>query len=401
MPKRLSISVESVINGVVAAGWESIRGAFADALAGDEAGGALALVHRGKTVVDLWGGSDPLSGRPWQHDSVTLGFSTAKGVVALLVAQEVEAGRLDPSAPVAEFWPEFAQNGKAGITVLQVLTHTAGMPVLPVRDVSDLLEPVVLAERLANEPPAYPPGSARIYHVLSYGTILGEILRRITGKEVGALLAERVANPLGASLWIGQPDDVEPRYLPSLIGPVENPPRPAADAGVACHAAFLANTQTTPIFERVDGVQGSEPMNQLAFRRSQLAAGGLVTDARSLARMYAACLGEVDGIRLLHRETVERVSSDQLRGIQEPSCYPSALPTSRWGLGFEISHQHCPMLGDGSFGHAGMGGRLAFAHAPSELGFAFVSQRMTFPEPGKDVRWAGILGAVRGVLAEI
>lgn len=392
--------MEFVINGVVAAGWESVRAAFADALAIDEAGGALALVHRGETVVDLWGGTDPLSGRPWERDSVTLGFSTAKGVVALLLAQEIEAGRIDPDAPIATYWPEFAENGKAEITVHQVLTHTAGMPVLPVRRVADLLDPLSLAERLATEPPAYAPGSARIYHVLSYGTILGEILLRVSGKDVGTLLAERVAEPLGGSLWIGQPEDVEPRYRPSLIGPVEDPPRPDAAPGSVCDAGYRANTQVTPIFARVDAAPGSEPMNQLDFRRNQLAAGGLVTDARSLARMYAATLGEVDGVRLLQPETVKRVSRDQLGGVREPLCYPSTVPTTRWGLGFEISHVHCPMLGEGSFGHAGMGGRLAFAHAPSELGFAFVSQRMTFPEPGTDVRWAGILAAVRGALAE-
>lgn len=390
----------NVINGVVSTGWERVQSAFADALALDDAGGALSIVHRGETVVDLWGGDDPLSARAWERDSVTLGFSTAKGVVALLAAQEIEAGRLDPDAPIAEYWPEFAQNGKAEITVLQVLTHTAGVPVLPVQHVSDLLDPLTLAEGLAALPAAYPPGSARIYHVLSYGTILGELLRRITGKSVGELLAERVARPLGGSLWIGQPEAVEPRYLPSLIGPVEDPPSPAAQSGEACRAGFLANTQVTPIFERVDGVQGSEPMNQLDFRKNQLAAGGLVTDARSLARMYAACVGEVDGVRLLQPETVDFVSRDQLGGIREPRCYPSSLPTTRWGLGFEISHEHCPMLGDGSFGHAGMGGRLAFAHAPSELGFAFVSQRMTFPEPGKDLRWAGLLAAVRAVINE-
>lgn len=390
--------MENVINGVANAGWERVRAAFADALAVDEAGGALALVYRGETVVDLWGGMDPLSGREWEHDSVTLGFSAAKGVIALLVAQEIEAGNLDPSAAVATYWPEFAQNDKAEITLHQVLTHTSGVPVLPVREVVDLLDPLTLAERLATEPPAYPPGSARIYHVLSYGTILAEILRRVTGKDVGRLLAERVEQPLGASLWIGQPEAVEPRYRPSLIGPVENPPRPDAAPGTACEAGYRANTQVTPIFARVDGVQGSEPMNQLAFRRNQLAAGGLVADARSLARMYAAIVGEVDGVRLLQPATVERVARDQLGGVREPLCYPSTVPTTRWGLGFEISHVHCPMLGEGSFGHAGMGGRLAFAHAPSELGFAFVSQRMTFPEPGKDARWAGILDAVRAVL---
>ncbi|HTN59753.1 MAG TPA: serine hydrolase domain-containing protein [Protaetiibacter sp.] len=387
-----------MIDGVAARGWEGVRAAFARALDVDGSGGSLTLLQHGEIVVDLWGGNDPLTERAWERDSITLGFSTAKGVVALLIAQEFEAGRLDPAAPVAEYWPEFAQNGKAGITVLQVLTHTAGLPELPFAGLSELLEPIELAARLAAEPPAYPPGSARIYHVLSYGTILGEVLRRITGKDVGTLVDERIAQPLGGSLWLGQPGSVEPRYRTALMGPVTAPPPLDDAAGDACRAAWRANTQTAQIFERVDGVQGSEPMNQLSFRQAQLAAGGLVTDARSLARMYAACVGEVDGIRLLRPETVREVSRDHLGSVPEPRCFPGAVPTTRWGLGFELSHTHCPMLGEGSFGHAGMGGRLAFAHEPSGLAFAFVSQRMLFPEPGKDVRWAGILDAVRAAL---
>lgn len=389
-----------MINGTVDAGWEGVRAALDTALELDAAGGALSIVHRGRTVVDLWGGTDPLSGRPWESDSITLAFSTAKGVVALLVAQEIEAGRLDPHAPVARYWPEFARNGKSDITVHQVLTHTAGIPALPPHTLSDLRSPIELAERLADEPPAYPPGSARIYHVLSYGTVLAEVLRRITGHDVGTLVAHRIAGPLGGSMWLGQPDDVEPRYRPALMGPVEQPSAPPADAGAACQAAFRANTQATALFERTDDRQGSEPMNELTFRRGELAAGGLVTDARSLARMYAACVGDVDGVRLLDAETVARVSADNLGGISEPGCAPGAVPTTRWGLGFEISHLHCPMLGEGSFGHAGMGGRLAFAHAPSGTGFAFVSQRMTFAAPGADERWTGILAAVRHVIAE-
>ncbi|MDR6867457.1 CubicO group peptidase (beta-lactamase class C family) [Microbacterium resistens] len=384
----------------MATGWEGVRTAFAAALDVDEAGGSLAVVHRGRTVVDLWGGRDPLSGRPWEKDGVTLAFSAAKGVVALLVAQEVEVGRLDPEAPVARYWPEFAVAGKHSVTVRQVLTHTAGMPALPLRALSDLRSPIELADRLAASPSQYPPGSARIYHILSYGTILAELLRRVTGRDIGILVAERIAAPLGGSLWLGEPVEVAPRYRPALIGPVEDPPIPAPDAGAACQAAYRANAQTTPLFARSDGVQGTEPMNQPSFRRSQLPAGGLVTDARSLARMYAACLGEVDGVRLLSEETVQKVSRDHLDGVREPLCLPGAVPTVRWGLGFEISHQHCPMLGDGSFGHAGMGGRLAFAHAPSGLGFAFVGQRMLFPAPGTDVRWTGILSAVRAALAD-
>lgn len=391
-----------MIDGETTSEWTPLRDAFAAVIGSDEAGASLAIVRDGELVVDLWGGVDPLSGTPWQRDSVTLTFSTAKGVLALLAAMEMEAGRLDPAAPVAHYWPEFAANGKADITVGDVLTHTAGLPVLPMASTSDLLDPIGLAEKIAAEPPSYRPRSARIYHVLSYGTLVAEILRRITGDDLAALTRRRLAEPLGGTLWFGMPEGSAARYRPALMGPVEHPPVPVADgdseSARACRAAYRANAQIIPLFERVDGVIGTEPMNGADFLGAQVGGGGLVADARSIARMYGACVAEVDGIRLLQPATVERVSSDQLGGIAEPVCLPGAVPTTRWGWGFELSHPPCRMLGEGSFGHAGMGGRLSFASTPERLGFSFVGQRMVFPEPGADPRWRVLLDAVERVL---
>lgn len=392
-----------MINGHVHADWTALSDAFADVLDQDAAGASVAIVHNGELVVDLWGGADPIGGMPWDRDSVTMAFSAAKGVVALLAAMEIEAGRLEPDSPVARYWPEFAAEGKTAITVRDVLTHVAGIPVLPLDTTDDLLSPQTLAGRLAASPPAYPPRSARIYHILSYGVVVAELLRRITGLDIGALLQERIAIPLSASLWLGAPESIDRRYLPAIMGPVESAPAPTSiegDAGAAILAGYRSTAQVIPLFERANGVVGTEPMNGAEFRRSQIAGGGLVADARSLARMYGACTAPVDGVRLLSDATVSAVSADQLGGIPEPTYLPGAVPTTRWGLGFEISHVHCRMLGEGSFGHAGMGGRLAFAHAPTRLGFAFVGQRMLFPTPGADPRWQRLLGAVESVLGD-
>jgi CubicO group peptidase (beta-lactamase class C family) len=390
-----------MLHGEVSPGWEPLEDAFAAVLEEDEAGAAVAIVHEGRLVVDLWGGTDPLSGRAWEQDSVVLAFSAAKGIVALLVAQQIAAGSVDADAPVARYWREFAAAGKAGITLRDVLTHVAGVPVLPLRSVRDLLDPVDLAARLAAQPPSYSPRSARIYHILSYGTILAEVLRRVTGRDLGELLREQVASPLEASMWFGTSGAAEARVLLSLMGPVEPAPLPEVTAGpnaAACRAAYDATAQIIPLFERVDGALGTETMNTASFRRAQIGGGGLVSDARSLARVYGACVAEVDGVRLLDDETVALVSADHLDGIAEPMCRAGAGTTSRWGLGFEIAHPANPMLGPGSFGHAGMGGRLAFAHAPSRLGFAFVGQRMSFPPPGEDRRWQRLLTATAAVL---
>lgn len=382
-------------------GWEGLADAFAQVLAEDAAGAALAIVHDGDLVVDLWGGADPLTGAEWKRDSLVLAFSAAKGMVALLITQQVQAGVLDPGAPVARYWPEFAAAGKGEITLRDVLTHVAGVPVLPLRGLEDLLDPVDLATRLALQPPAYPPRSSRVYHILSYGTILAEVLRRVTGRGLGELLRDEVAAPLDASMWFGTSDEAERRVLPSLMGPVEPAPTPELTTGpsaAACEAAYLATAQIIPIFERIKGQIGTETMNTASFRGAQVGGGGLVADARSLARVYGACVADVDGIRLLGADAAATASSDHLHGIEEPICRADAGTTTRWGLGFEISHPANPMLGPGSFGHAGMGGRLAFAHAPSRLGFAFVGQRMSFPPPGEDGRWKRLLAATADAL---
>lgn len=386
-----------MIHGRIHPEYEPVREAFDAVLNADEAGASLAIVHDGELVVDLWGGTDPLSGRDWQNDSVTTAFSAAKGIVAIIVAREVAAGRLDPHTPVAAYWPEFAAAGKGDITVADVLTHVAGLPTLPISKSTDLLDTQALAARVAAAPPDFTPRSARVYHVLSYGVIMGEILQRITGRDVGALVREQLAEPLGSSLWLGLPASEDDRYLPVLMDPIVAPPAPvgvdAQDAD-ACEASYRSTAQIVPLFERVDGVLGSELVNGDDFRRAIVPAGGLICDARSLARVYGACVATVDGVRLLDDETVRDVSRDWLGGIAEPVCGPGAAPTTRWGLGFEISHTLAPMLGDGSFGHTGMGGRLAFAHAPSRTGFAFVGQRMRFPVPGTEPRWALLLEAL-------
>ncbi|MFC8848045.1 serine hydrolase domain-containing protein [Micromonospora sp. NPDC057141] len=392
--------------GSVNPGWEPVRTAFDRVLHHDRAGASVAVVRRGQLVVDLWGGADPVSGQRWDEQSVTLGFSTAKGIVALLCAQEIQAGRLHPDQPVADSWPEFGAAGKAEITVGQVLTHTAGMVTVPARRPEELLDPAALTARLAEQPPDYRPGSARLYHVLSYGTILAEVLRRVTGRDIGQLVAERIAGPLGVSAWFGMPTEAERRYLPAVLEPVQPIGATPAFADVPpmqrllCGVRHQAQAQVVPLFVRRDGTAGSELVNSTAFRSAQIPAGGLVCDARALALVYGACLSPISqvgsgSVRLLDEASVAQVATDHLRGIAEPRCEGTAVPTDRWGLGFEISHRACPMLGPGSFGHAGMGGRLGFAHRGSAIGFGFVAQRMRFPTDGVDPRWRVLLRAVR------
>lgn len=380
-----------------------MRDAFrANVDAGLEAGASLAISVGGRPVVDLWGGVDPLSGRTWQRDSVTIGFSVAKGVASIAALQLVDDGRLELDAPVERYWPEFAQSGKGAITVREVLSHRAALPALDVDTIDDVLDWDRTISVLAAQAPQYDARRFFVYHALSFGFLVGELVRRTTGAWFGDYVHARIAAPLGLDLWIGTPPEVDARLLPGLTTDVADLPLPAATDDV-CRAAWRSTAQLLPIFRQVDGRPGTEPFNEPRFRAAVLPAGNAVTNARALARLYSACLGEIDGVRLLSPSVVEEAARDQADGIRKPDCAApdvwSAGTRQVWGLGFELGNPENPMLGPGSFGHSGMGGRLGFADPESGVSFGYVSQRMAYPAPGTlDPRWTSVLEAVRAAL---
>lgn len=369
---------------------------------GLDAGASLAISIDGRPVVDLWGGRDPLSGRDWERDTVTLGFSITKGVAAIALLRLVQDGRVDLDAPVARYWPEFAAAGKAAITVREVLSHRAALPVIDVDPIDAVLDWQVAVDALAAQRPQYDGTRFYVYHALSFGFLVGELVRRVSGVGFGDYVHAHLAEPLGLHLWVGTPEEVDARLLPGLTTDVVDLPEPAS-AEPVCRASWRSTAQLLSIFRQVDGRPGTEPFNQPRFRTAVIPAGNGVTNGRALARLYAACLGEVDGVRLLEAATVAEASRDQAAGIRKPDCAsadPWADGTPQvWGLGFEISNPENPMLGPGSFGHSGMGGRLGFAHPESGVAFGFVGQQMAYPAPGTlDPRWTRILDAVREVL---
>jgi CubicO group peptidase (beta-lactamase class C family) len=392
-----------VINGYVDPEWSAVREAFnANLEEGLDAGASLAISREGRPVVDLWGGRDPLTGRSWDRETVTVGFSITKGVTAIALLQLVERGQVDLDAPVARYWPEFAQAGKEKIRVRDVLVHRVGIPAIEVDPIDRVLDWDPAVEALAVQAPQYDVSRFFVYHVLSFGYLVGEIVRRVSGLGFGDYVQTNISGPLGLDLWVGTPEWVEPRVLPGLTVDAADPVRPASTEP-ACVAGWSAGAQLMAMFRQVDGVQGTEPFNERRFRAAEVPAGNGVTNARAMARMYAACLGEVDGVRLLSADTIAAATRDQSAGVRQGDCAaadPWAAGVAQpWGLGFEISNPLNPMLGPGSFGHAGMGGRLAFAHPASGLSFGYVSQQMAYPAPGLlDPRWERVLEAVHGVL---
>ena len=300
----MSIEIATgTVHGTVAPGYEDVRDAFRDNfIRYDEKGAACAAYVDGRKVVDLWGGeADHTTGRPWTEDTLSVIWSATKGAVGTLVNLLAARGQLDLDAPVARYWPEFARHGKGDITVRMVLSHQAGLPVIDeAMSYDELLAVDPVAERLAGQTPIWEPGTNHGYHAFTSGFLLGEIVRRATGRRLGRLFADEVAAPLGLDFWIGLPPEHEGRVARLISAPVggvvdDLPPkvRPyAADfARAFADPTSLANRALRPLGTGF----GNETMTDRRAHRAEWGFGGGICDARSLARMYAACVGEVDG----------------------------------------------------------------------------------------------------------
>lgn len=385
------------IDGTVAAGWEGVADAFRQSFAdGHETGAAVAVYLDGTPVVDLWGGvADSRTGRAWERDTVACVFSTSKGITAICAHLLLQRGELDLDAPVAQYWPEFADGGKQDLKVRWLLTHQAGLRYVDADlTLSDLLavEPVLRA--LEAQKPLWEPGTHFAYHAVTFGHLVGELVRRITGKTLGRFLAEEVAQPLELNAFLGLPEDVavdlaflEPMPVPpDLVALLGEGARDVVDRfkrAITLGSALPANLVT--------GEPGD--FNDRRVLAVELGGSNIVTDARSLARAYAATVSDVDGVRLLTDATAAEcipmhTTDSPVFGV--PPELASVVPRSNFGLGFIQGE----MLSPSSFGHPGAGGSLAFADLDARLAFAYVPNRMS-----SDVdRTTALIGTVRKAL---
>ena len=377
--------IRAQIEGSIEAGFESVRGAFAANFERHGEVGAAFSVHRhGRPIIDLWGGvTAPGTSDPYTGDTLQMVMSTTKGVVAIAAHILAEEGQLDFDAPVAQYWPEFAAEGKGSMPVRWLFSHRAGLAAidtpLGAEDVY-AWDPVVRA--LAAQRPNWEPGTAHGYHALTYGWLAGEVLRRISGMTVGQLVAKRVVRPLGLDFWIGLPDELNPRVAPQIPAP----PPPPGDADP--FAARLADP-TSLMFRAFTNPSGLfTAANTPQFRAAEVPAANGIGTARSLSRLYAACIGDVDGVRLLKPETIEGAMRTQAHGEDLVVGYET-----RYATGFQLSFPSRPMAGDGSFGHYGMGGSMAFAHPERGLSFGYTMNQMLSPS-GPDPRSTALIQAV-------
>jgi len=380
------------VQGRCDARFEGVRSVFEKSFEKGEVGAAVAITLDGEPVVDLFGGyADAARTRPWQRNTIVNVYSTTKGVTALCAHRLVEAGKLDLDAPVARYWPEFAQAGKERIPVRWLLSHQAGLPAVRKLLPQDALyDWPVLCEALAAETPWWEPGTQHGYHALTYGHLVGEVFRRVEGRSVGSYFRDELARPLGLDFWIGTPASEHVRCAEMI-------PAPAGAAGAEDVLEQFSNNASEMVrltFNNPAGRRGH--VNSPEWRTAEIPAGNGHGDALSLARLYGGLArgGELDGVHLLSREAISRASTEQAFGKDAVLGFPM-----RFGLGFMLRHDLMPLgPNNATFGHAGAGGSIAYADPVARIGFAYVMNQMQGGTTG-DPRGFRLIGALYRALA--
>ena len=379
----------AMVDGACDARFAAVRDTFAANFdTGREVGASFAATVDGRTVVDLWGGhADAARTRPWQRDTIVNVFSTTKAMTAICAHMLVDRGLLDLDAPVATYWPEFATAGKETIPVRMLLSHTAGL--------AAIREPISLdtlydwdryVAAIAAQTPWWKPGSANGYHAVTFGHLIGEVIRRIAGKSVGQFLRDEVTGPLGADFHIGLPESEDGR-CGEMVGPTAAESA-AAGQGAPAPDSLLAKVLGNPTLRPAQA-------NTSAWRRAEIPAANGHGNARSVARVLSAlaCGGTIDGVRLLGAETIARAI--------EPQAYDRDLVLGfpiQWGLGFMLASNELPLSPNPrAFGHGGWGGSLGFVDLDARVSWAYVMNKMS-PGTAGDTRGFALMAALYGAL---
>nr|WP_208948698.1 serine hydrolase domain-containing protein [Streptomyces subrutilus] len=359
------------IQGVVTEGFEPVRDAFARnfEVLGDR-GAAVAVYREGRKVVDLWGGTKDANGtEPWAEDTAQIVRSATKGVAAAVPLLLHQRGLLDLDAPVGSYWPEFKAGGKDRTLVRDLLAHRAGLPALE-RGLSaaEAADGVSGPRAVAAQQPYWEPGTGHGYHAQTFSWLLSELVLRATGRTVGGILAEEIAEPLGLEFWIGLPETEVHRV--GRVAPVD----PPASAGLlktrpkrnVSEAYADPRSLTRRAFAAIDPLPDE---NDPAYRAAELPASNGIGTARALARFYAAAIGVVeDGARIFTPATTALAGKELSAGPDRV-----LVVNTRFGPGYMLHGPASPLLSPASFGHPGRGGSLAFADPDAGIGFGYVT----------------------------
>ncbi len=354
-----------------------------------EVGASVCVKLAGETFVDLWGGSaDPTSNKPWLEDTITPVWSCTKGATALCAHMLVSRGLLDLEEPVMRYWPEFGQAGKESIPVKMLLNHQSG-----VAAISDPIPPgglydwEFMVKALEKQEPFWKPGSMHGYHGFTFGWLVGEVVRRVSGKSLGTFFREEVVEPLGLDFWMGLPEMHENRVAPIIPA---GPPDPSGPVSPMLMAIAMDQTSLQAILMfntggyMLPGPDGMFGFNTRAAHIAEFGSVGSLTNARGLAGMYAPLAngGSLNNVNLVSRDTVVRMGAVSSASSLDASIL---LPT-RFTLGYakSVDNRHVPMateddsliLSEEAFGHPGFGGAIGFADPVANMSFGYAMNRM-------------------------
>ena len=365
-----------VIDGTVKPGFERVAEVFAENFKSrGEDGASVCLTVGGETVVDLWGGS-------FQRDTVGIVFSCTKGATALCAHVLASRGQLDIDAPVVELWPEFGQHGKERVTTRMMLDHSAGVPALRAPVPKDQgYDWTYMTERLAAEEPFWAPGTRNGYHGFTFGWTVGEMVRRASGKSLGAFFRDEIAGPLGLDFWIGLPEEIEPRVAPVVAYVYKR------EESVTPFMRDLATDKSSiaSLFFFNTGAWRGGGANTRAGHAAEIGAANGITNARGLAGLYAplaqgggtlvdartlSIMGEVS--MATHDDATLRIPTRFSPGFMK------SMDNRRRVLGAKVFGEEVDsvILGSAAFGHVGAGGSLGFADPACGLSFGYTMNRM-------------------------
>ncbi|HEX4057381.1 MAG TPA: serine hydrolase domain-containing protein [Galbitalea sp.] len=374
MPDAETTDPKAIVEGETDDRFDGLRAEFQRQLdSGEELGASIAVVDHGKPVVDLWGGfREPQRTSRWQRDTIVNVWSITKTMTTLAALMLSDRGLLDLDAPVAGYWPEFTQNGKAAITVKQVMSHTAGVSGwdLPF-SIEQLYDYEGAVAHLAAQAPWWEPGTASGYSLLNYGHVVGEIVRRVSGKTLKSFVAEEIAGPLGADFTIGVPRSEYDRVSNVVPPPPANLDLSQLPPG---HPA-LRTFAPVPMDATVTYTD--------AWRDAEIGAANGFGNARSVTRIQSVITngGEVDGVRLLHQKTIDRIFEAQSDGLDLVLLQPL-----RFGIGYGLPSQQEAQLPDRRIAYwGGWGGSIVLNDVDRGFTFAYVMNRMD----------GAVLGSVR------
>lgn len=344
-----------------------------------EVGASVCVTVQGKTVVDLWGGVTRTDTKePWKEDTISVVFSSTKGATAICAHILASRGKLDLDAPVAKYWPEFAQAGKEKIPFKMLLNHQAGLPAvrapLPQGAYANW---DLMVNALAKEEPFWEPGTRNGYHALTMGWLLGEVIRRVSGKSLGTFFQDEIAKPLGLDFWIGLPEDKEPRVAP-MIGAQPDPNSPFFR-----EMANPSSLQSLVLLNSGSYMGAAPEFDTRAAHAAEIGAAGGITNARGLAGMYAplACGGKLNGVELVNSDTLARMGAVASATGKDAVL---VMPT-RFALGFMKSMdnrkepagvQDSVLISEAAFGHVGAGGSFGFADPVAAMSFGYTMTKM-------------------------